>query len=105
WSLRGMGELPREVAVDKSQRTRGVKVSGGKPRVAYRQTLARTVEFETRYIKQSGGRGKYAVIYAKYEPLTKDQCEEWATYQEEQGEKPDPNNLYFVDTIFGGALT
>jgi elongation factor G len=102
--LSGMGELHLEVSVDKLQRTPGVKVAVGKPMVAYRQTLAKTVEFETRYIKQSGGRGKYAVIYAKYEPLTKDQCEEWATYQEEQGEKPDPNNLYFVDKIFGGAV-
>jgi elongation factor G len=102
--LSGMGELHLEVSVDKLQRTPGVKVSVGKPMVAYRQTLAKTVEFETRYIKQSGGRGKYAVIYCKYEPLTKAQCEEWATYQEEQGEKPDPNNLYFVDKIFGGAV-
>ena len=72
--------------------------------VAYRQTLAKPVEFETRYIKQSGGRGKYAVINMKFEPLSKDQVEEWTAYQEEQGEKPDPNNLYFVDEIFGGAV-
>jgi elongation factor G len=102
--LSGMGELHLEVAVHKLERDFGVQVTPGKPMVAYRQTLARTVEFETRYIKQSGGRGKYAVIYMKYEPLTKEQCEEWAAYQEEQGEKPDPNNLYFIDKIFGGAV-
>jgi elongation factor G len=85
-------------------RNPGVKVSVGKPMVAYRQKLARTVEIETRYIKQTGGRGKYAVIYMKFEPLNKDQVAEWVTYQEEQGEKPDPNGLYFVDKIVGGVV-
>ncbi len=102
--LSGMGELHLEVAVHKLQRDHGVSVAVGKPMVAYRQTLTRTVEFETRYIKQSGGRGKYAVIYMKYEPLTKEQCQEWAARCDEEGEKPDPNNVYFVDKIFGGAV-
>ena len=39
-----------------------------------------------------------------FEPLTKEQIEEWTTYQEEQGEKPDPNNLYFLDKIVGGVV-
>ncbi len=60
--LSGMGELHLEVAVHKLQRDHGVQVTVGKPMVAYRQTLAKPIEFETRYIKQSGGRGKYAVI-------------------------------------------
>jgi elongation factor G len=102
--LSGMGELHLEVTVHKLMRDHGVQVSVGKPMVAYRQTLARPVEIETRYIKQSGGRGKYAVIYMHYEPLTKAQVEEWTAYQEEQGEKPDPNNLYFMDKIFGGVV-
>jgi elongation factor G len=102
--LSGMGELHLEVAVHKLERDHSVKVTAGKPMVSYRQTLAKPIEFETRYIKQSGGRGKYAVIVMKYEPLSKEQIEEWTTYQEEQGEKPDPNNLYFIDKIFGGAV-
>jgi elongation factor G len=102
--LSGMGELHLEVAVHKLQRDHGVAVSVGKPMVAYRQTLARAVEIETRYIKQSGGRGKYAVIDMKYEPLKKEQVEEWNVYQEEQGEKPDPNNLYFINKIVGGVV-
>jgi elongation factor G len=102
--LSGMGELHLEVAVHKLQRDHGVQVSVGRPMVAYRQKLARPVELETRYIKQSGGRGKYAVIYMRFEPLSKEQVEEWTTYQEEQGEKPDPNNLYFLDRIVGGAV-
>src|SRR5262249_25817793 len=102
--LSGMGELHLEVSVEKLMRTPGVKVTVGNPMVAYRETLAKPVEFETRYIKQTGGRGKYAVIYARYEPLRKAQLEEWAAYLEEHGDKPDPNNIYFVDKIFGGAV-
>jgi elongation factor G len=102
--LSGMGELHLEVTVHKLERDHGVQVSVGKPMVAYRQTLAKPVEIETRYIKQSGGRGKYAVIYMRFEPLSKDQVDEWTTYLEERGEKPDPNNLYFMDQIFAGAV-
>jgi elongation factor G len=102
--LSGMGELHLEVAVHKLERDHGVQVSAGKPMVAYRQTLAKTVEVETRYIKQTGGRGKYAVIYMRFEPLSKEQVDEWTTYQEEHGEKPEPNNLYFTDEIFGGVV-
>jgi elongation factor G len=102
--LSGMGELHLEVAVHKLQRDHGVAVTVGKPMVAYRQTLARPVEVETRYIKQSGGRGKYAVILVKFEPLSKDQVAEWAARMEDDGEKPDPNNLYFDEQIFGGVV-
>src|ERR1700722_2140755 len=102
--LSGMGELHLEVAVHKLQRDHGVQVTVGKPMVAYRQTLSKAVEIETRYIKQSGGRGKYAVIKMLFEPLTKEQCEEWAAEQEEEGEKRDPNNVYFIDKIYGGTV-
>ena len=47
---------------------------------------------------------KYAVIEMIFEHLTKDQLDEWTTYQEEHEEKPDPNGLYFVDQIVGGAV-
>lgn len=102
--LSGMGELHLEVSVEKLMRNPGVKVAVGKPMVAYRQTLSRAVDIETRYIKQSGGRGKFAVIHMKFEPLTKEQVADWAVKMEEDGEKPDPNNLYFVDEIVGGVV-
>jgi elongation factor G len=102
--LSGMGELHLEVTVHKLQRDHGVQVSVGKPMVAYRQTLAKPVEIETRYIKQSGGRGKYAVIKMRFEPLSRERVEEWTAYQEENGERPDPNNIYFTEEIFGGAV-
>ncbi len=85
-------------------RNPGVKVTVGKPMVAYRQTLSRAVDIETRYIKQTGGRGKFAVIRMRFEPLTKDQVEEWTRRQEEEGETPDPNNIYFIDEIVGGVV-
>jgi elongation factor G len=102
--LSGMGELHLEVSVDKLQRNPGVKVTVGKPMVAYRQTLAGSVELETRYIKQSGGRGKYAVIYMKYRRLDKEGVEEWNEECVKENEKPDPNNLYFVDEIYAGVV-
>jgi elongation factor G len=102
--LSGMGELHLEISLEKLMRTPGVKVTAGRPMVAYRQTLSKAVEIETRYIKQSGGRGKFAVIYCKFEPLSKDQIDEWTAFQEEEGEKPDPNNIYFIDEIVGGVV-
>jgi len=102
--LSGMGELHLEVSVEKLQRTPGVKVTVGKPMVAYRQTLAQPITLETRYIKQSGGRGKYAVIKMEYKPLSKEDIETWIEECEKENEKPDPNSLYFVDKIFGGAV-
>jgi elongation factor G len=102
--ISGMGELHLEVSVEKLMRNPGVKVTVGKPMVAYRQTLSKPVDIETRYIKQTGGRGKFAVIHVKFEPLSKDQVEEWTKYQEDQGEKPDPNNIYFIDKIVGGVI-
>ncbi len=102
--LSGMGELHLEVSVEKLMRTPGVKVTVGKPMVAYRQTLAKPVEIETRYIKQTGGRGKYAVIVMQFEPLSKDRVADLAAQAEEEGDKPDPNRLYFTDTIVGGVV-
>jgi elongation factor G len=102
--LSGMGELHLEVSVVKLQRTPGVKVSVGKPMVAYRQTFSKEVDEHTRFIKQTGGRGKFAVIRCLFEPLTKDQIEEIHAELEEEGDKPDPNNIYFVDKIVGGVV-
>jgi elongation factor G len=72
--------------------------------VAYRQTLSQPVKLETRYIKQTGGRGKYAVIYMEYEPLSQERIAEINEQLEAAGEKPDPNNLYFDEKIFGGVV-
>src|SRR5436305_1745952 len=99
-----MGELHLEGTVHKLERDHGAAVTSGKPMVAYRQRLAKPVDIETRYIKQSGGRGKFAVIKVKFEPLSKEQCAELAAAAEEEGEKPDPNNIYFEEEIYGGVV-
>jgi elongation factor G len=107
--LSGMGELHLEVSVEKLKRSLNLPQGDpalklGKPRVAYRQTLARPVELETRYIKQTGGRGKFAVIHMRYEPLTVERIEEITAELAEEGEKPDVNNVYFADDIVGGVV-
>ena len=102
--LSGMGELHLEVAVHKLQRDHRVQVTVGKPMVSYRQTLSRSIELEYRYIKQTGGRGQYAVIDLKLEPLTKEEREAFEAELAEEGDKPDRNGLYFVDDIVGGAV-
>lgn len=102
--LSGMGELHLEVAIHKLNRDYKVQVTPGRPMVSYRQTLAKPIDLEFRYIKQSGGRGKFAVIAMKFVPLTKEQLSEWQATCEEDGDKPDPNGLYFVDDIVGGAV-
>jgi elongation factor G len=102
--LSGMGELHLEVSVGKLMRNPGVKVTTGKPRVAYRQTLAKPLELQTRYIKQTGGRGKFAVIHVRYTPLDQEGIEEWQKWLADQGENPDPNNVYFYDEIVGGVV-
>ncbi|MFO0881227.1 MAG: elongation factor G [Gemmataceae bacterium] len=102
--LSGMGELHLEISVEKLMRTPGVIVTTGKPMVAYRQTLSKSAEIETRFIKQTGGSGKYAVIKCVFEPLDKEKIEEMRAAAEEEGDKIDPNNIYFVNKIVGGAV-
>ena len=102
--LSGMGELHLEVSVTKLERNPGVKLTMGKPRVAYRQTLAKAVDYETRYIKQTGGSGKFAVIHVRYTPLDQAGLDRWHARMEEEGEKPDVNNVYFDDEIVGGSV-
>jgi len=67
--ISGMGELHLEIIVDRMRREFGVEASVGKPQVAYRETIRRTVEnAEGKFIKQSGGRGQYGHVVLKLEP-------------------------------------
>jgi elongation factor G len=102
--LSGMGELHLEVSIDKLHRFPGVKVVADRPRVAYRQTIAKPVVQETRYIKQSGGSGKFAVIVVEYRPLDADGIEAWKKKMLDDGEQPDVNNVYFSSKIVGGVV-
>ncbi|WP_369044163.1 elongation factor G [Streptomyces sp. Midd1] len=68
--LSGMGELHLEVAVEKVRRAHGLDVVVGRPRVAYRETVARGVSgLVYRHVKQDGGAGQFAHVVLDVEPL------------------------------------
>ncbi|MCX4540071.1 elongation factor G [Streptomyces sp. NBC_01565] len=68
--LSGMGELHLEVAVEKIRRSHGLQVDVGRPRVAYRETVARGVSgLVYRHVKQDGGAGQFAHVVIDVEPL------------------------------------
>jgi elongation factor G len=67
--ISGMGELHLEVLVDRLTREFNVGANVGKPQVAYRETITRPVpKHEFRYIRQTGGRGQFAVVEISLEP-------------------------------------
>jgi elongation factor G len=85
--LFGMGELHLEVLVDRLLREFKVAANVGQPRVAYRETITRTVEkVEGRFVRQSGGRGQFGHVVIKLEPL-------------EPG-----SGFVFEDAIVGGSI-
>ncbi|RSN60488.1 elongation factor G [Amycolatopsis sp. WAC 04182] len=74
--LSGMGELHLEVAVEKIRRDHGLDVGVGRPRVAYRETVARGVSgFVYRHVKQDGGAGQFAHVVIDTEPLAEGEFE------------------------------
>jgi elongation factor G len=67
--LSGMGELHLEILVERLRREFGVDVSTSSPRVAYRETLTTPVEVDERLVKQTGGRGQFAHVVMRLEPM------------------------------------
>jgi elongation factor G len=84
--ISGMGELHLDVLVDRMRREFSVEANIGKPQVAYRETIRKSVEIEGKHVKQSGGRGQYGHIWLRLEPLNPD-----AEYE-------------FVNEIVGGVV-
>ncbi len=84
--IAGMGELHLEIIVDRLLREFKVEANIGKPEVAFRETIRRKAEAESKYIKQTGGRGQYGHVELTVEPA-------------EQGK-----GLEFVNKIVGGAI-
>ncbi|NOX70881.1 MAG: elongation factor G, partial [Gammaproteobacteria bacterium] len=84
--ISGMGELHLDIIVDRMKREFTVEANVGKPQVAYRETLRKTVEQEGKFVRQSGGRGQYGHVYLKLEPR-------------EPGE-----GYEFVNSIVGGVV-
>jgi elongation factor G len=66
--ISGMGELHLEILVDRMRREFGVDANVGKPQVAYREAIKKSVEVEGKFIKQTGGKGQYGHVWLKVEP-------------------------------------
>ncbi|MEJ5261753.1 MAG: elongation factor G [Ignavibacterium sp.] len=66
--ISGMGELHLEIIVDRMKREFKVEANIGKPQVAYRETITSTVQAEGKFVKQSGGRGKYGHVWIEVSP-------------------------------------
>jgi len=84
--IAGMGELHLEIIVDRLLREFKVEANVGKPQVAYRETIRKSVKAEGRFIRQSGGRGQYGHVWLEVEPM-------------------EPGSGYeFVNKIVGGVV-
>ncbi len=66
--ISGMGELHLDIIVDRMKREFKVEANVGKPQVAYRETIRKSVEQEGKFVRQSGGRGQYGHVWLKIEP-------------------------------------
>jgi elongation factor G len=84
--ISGMGELHLEIIVDRLLREFSVGANVGKPQVAYKETIRKSVEREGKFVRQTGGRGQYGHVYIRVEPL-------------EPG-----SGFEFLDAIKGGAI-
>jgi elongation factor G len=66
--MAGMGELHLEILVDRMLREFKVEANVGKPQVAYRETITKTVEAEGKYVRQTGGKGQYGHCWVRLTP-------------------------------------
>lgn len=82
----GMGELHLEIIVDRMLREFKVQANVGKPQVAYRETIRKSAKVESKYIRQSGGKGQYGHVIMEIEPL------------------PEGGGFEFVDKVVGGRI-
>ena len=67
--ISGMGELHLDIIVDRMRREFKVECTVGKPQVAYRETIRKTVEAEGKFIRQTGGHGQYGHCWLRFEPM------------------------------------
>jgi len=66
--IAGMGELHLEIIVDRLLREFKVEATVGKPQVAYKETISKSLKAEGRYVRQSGGRGQFGHCWVEFEP-------------------------------------
>ncbi|MEK7152250.1 MAG: elongation factor G, partial [Patescibacteria group bacterium] len=95
----GMGELHLEVLVDRMKREFGVGANVGKPQVAYRETITNEASAETKYVKQTGGRGQYGHVKIRVKPMDKNVDVEDLPKSVKRSE-----GFEFVNSIKGGAI-
>ncbi len=86
--IAGMGELHLEIIVDRLLREFKVEANVGAPQVAYKETFTKAVDVDSKYAKQSGGKGQYGHCKVKFEPM------------DPNGEK----TFEFVNEVTGGAI-
>ena len=86
--IAGMGELHLEIIVDRLLREFKVEANVGAPQVAYKEGITKPVDIDSKYAKQSGGRGQYGHCKVKFEPM------------DVNGEKV----FEFENTVVGGAI-
>ena len=67
--ISGMGELHLDIIVDRMKREFKVEANVGRPQVAYRETIRKSVEAEGKFVRQSGGRGQYGHVKIRLEPM------------------------------------
>lgn len=67
--ISGMGELHLDIIVDRMRREFNVECTVGKPQVAYRETIRKSVEAEGKFIRQTGGHGQYGHCWLRLEPM------------------------------------
>jgi elongation factor G len=84
--IKGMGELHLEVILDRMRREYKVEANQGKPQVSYRETITIPVDQETRFVRQTGGKGQYGHVKIRFEPL------------------PPGSGFEFVNAIVGGVI-
>ncbi|MDR1652175.1 MAG: elongation factor G [Prevotellaceae bacterium] len=87
--ISGMGELHLEIIIDRLRREFKVECNQGRPQVNYKEAITKAVEIREVYKKQSGGRGKFADIIVKVEPVDKDF---------------EGTGLQFIDMVKGGNI-
>jgi len=88
--ISGMGELHLDILVDRMRREFNVEANIGKPQVAYRECIRKSVDVEGKFVRQSGGRGQYGHVKVRIDPLPLDQ--------------EDAENFIFVNEIVGGTV-
>ena len=84
--ISGMGELHLEVIGNRIVKEFKIPIRVGRPRVAYKQTLAAPKDVESRHVKQTGGQGQYAVANVRFAP------------------DPEVESIEFEDSVTGGAI-